>query len=169
MTDKSKKRFLITTIIGSFVIYSIIYYAHVFKIAPYNFKEFKSFTIRYGTRGNMVNYYNSVTGDYNYLDKNDSLKKTNLRLTTADLDSLHRYAADLGFWDFPDYELNPDTTNPQYKNVPRYFIQYSYKRKTKKVLFDANFAGPDKLVDANRSLITKIRYILSNAEERQRK
>ena len=167
MTDSSKKTFLIATILGSFLIYSIIYYAHVFKIAPYNFKEFKSFVVKYGTKDNMVNYYNSTTGEYNYLNKHDSLIKTHLKLTLADLDSLHKNAGNLGFWDFPDHELS-SAANTDNK-APRYFIQFSYKRKSKQVTFDANYIGPVKLVDANKEMISKIMDILSNAEERQQK
>jgi hypothetical protein len=167
MTDRSKKTFLLSTIIGSFLIYSVVYYTHVFKNAPYDFKEFKSFVIKYGTRNNMVNYYNSATGQYDYLNKNDSLIKSHLQLTNADLDSLHRNAADLGLWDFPDKETSGDTTNSSL--VPRYYIEFNYKRKSKQVTYDANFIGPPKLVEANRALIGKIRSILSNAEDRERK
>ena len=116
----------------------------------------------------MVNSYNSATGEYTYLDKNNSLVKTHVYLTGGDLDSLHRDASDLGFWDFPDRELNDDTTGTN-KKALRYFIRFNYKRKSKQVEFDANYRGPDKLVDANKGMITKIRDILSNAEERQRK
>ena len=42
MTDKTKKTFLFTTIGASFLVYCIVYYAHVIKVAPYNFKEFKT-------------------------------------------------------------------------------------------------------------------------------
>jgi hypothetical protein len=168
MTDKSKKTFLLTTIVGSFLIYSIIYYAQVLKDAPYNLKEFKSFTIKYGTKDSMVNYYNSATGEYTYLNKNDSLIKKHLFLSKSDIDSLHKEARIFGFWDFPANELNNDSTNANYKKVPRYIIQFNYKRKSKLVQFDANYNGPAKLVDANRGLITKIRDILSGAEERQK-
>ncbi len=168
MTDKSKKTFLLTTILGSFLLYSLIYYAHVFKNAPYKFKEFKSFSIKYGTKDSMVNYYNSATGEYTYLNKNDSLIKKHLYLNTSELDSLHKEASLFGFWDFPDNELNDDTTKPNHNNVPRYVIQFNYLRKSKTVQFDANYSGPAKLVDANRGLITKITDILSAAEERQK-
>jgi hypothetical protein len=150
MTDTRKKTFLL-------------------RDAPYNFKEFKSFEIRYGTRNNMVNYYNSATGERDYLNKKDSLIKTSLQLTVADLDSLHKNASNLGFFDFPEQELNNDTTNPGFDKAPRYVIQFNYKRKSKQVTFDANYNGPARLVDANKGLITKIKDILSNAEERGNK
>jgi len=169
MTDKAKKTFLLTTIVGSFVVYSVIYYAQVFKHAPYNFSEFKSFVFKYGTRDSMVNYYNSATGEYDYLNKHDSLVKTHLVLTKTELDSLHVDARHLGFWDFPDVETNTDSTSPGYGKAPRYFIQFNYKRKSKQALFDADYNGPLKLIDANKVMIKDITAILSQAEERQAK
>jgi len=169
MTDSSKKRFLFITIIGSFAVYSIIYYGQVFNHAPYNFKEFKSFVFKYGSRDSMVNYYNSATGEYDYLNKHDSLVKTHLVLTKLELDSLHVDARHLGFWDFPEMEVNIDSTSPGFDKAPRYFMQFNYKRKTKEVTFDANYNGPLKLIDANKVMIKKITGILSEAEERQKK
>lgn len=169
MTDKNKKTFLFSTIIGSFAIYCFIYYAHVFKVAPYNFKEFKSFVFKYGTKDSMVNSYNSATGEYTYLNNKDSLVRKHLILTRAELDTLHKDASNLGLWDFPDREINNDTVNPGNKKVLRYFIQFNYKRKSKKALFDANFVGPVKLLDANKELISRIKAVLDNAEERQKK
>jgi hypothetical protein len=168
MSDRTKKLFLIFTVFVPFAFYCLYYYAHVFKVAPYNLKEFKSFSIKYGTRDNMVNYYNSETGEYDYLTKKDSLKKINMKLTATDIDSLHTAARELGFWDFPTNEVNNDTASANYKMVPRYFIEYKYKRKTKQVMFDANFNGPEKLVDANRVLVIRIMNVLNNAERRSR-
>src|ERR1700722_20067024 len=169
MTDRAKKAFLLITVFGSFAAYSLIYYAQVFKHAPYNFSEFKSFVFKYGSRDSMVNYYNSATGEYDYLNTHDSLIKTHLYLTRLELDSLHVDARHLGFWDFPDMELNTDSASAGFGKAPRYFIQFNYKRKTKEVLFDANYNGPLKLKDANTVMIKKITGILSEAEERQRK
>ena len=169
MTDRAKKTFLLVTIVGSFLVYSIIYYAQVFKHAPYNFSEFKSFVFKYGSRDSMINYYNSATGEYDYLNKHDSLVKTHLFLTKTELDSLHVDARHLGFWDFPDMEINTDSTRPGYGKAPRYFIQFNYKRKSKEALFDADYNGPLKLKDANTVMIKDITRILSEARERQAK
>ncbi len=169
MTDSSKKTFLLVTVIGSFVVYSAIYYAQVFRHAPYKFSEFKSFVYKYGNRDSMLNYYNSATGEYDYLNKNDSLIKTHLYLTRLELDSLHVDARQLGFWDFPEMELNTDSASPGFGKAPRYFIQFNYKRKSKQVLFDADYNGPLKLIDANKVMIQKITNILSEADERQNK
>jgi hypothetical protein len=167
MTDRSKTIFLLVTVVGSFVVYSVIYYAQVFREAPYNFNEFKSFSIRYGTRDNMVNYYNSATGEYDYLNKHDSLIRTHLSLTKADLDTLHTDAGRLGFWDFPENELNADTTLPGYKKAPRYIVEFNYKRRTKKVQFDADFNGDLRLVDANKIMIKDIETVLNEVHDRK--
>ncbi|HWZ02553.1 MAG TPA: hypothetical protein VNX40_03020 [Mucilaginibacter sp.] len=169
MTDKSKKIFLFGTIIGSFVIYSVIYYAGVFKNAPYKFTEFKSIVFKYGPGDSLVNSYNSLTGECDYINKRDSLVKTHLNLTTNDLLYLHRKAADLGFWDFPEKELNSDTTQFRKGKPTHYYIEFNYKHKSKKVLFDESFNGDVRLRDANAQLIKEITHVLADAEDRQRK
>ncbi len=169
MSDRSKRIFLLVTVIGSFVVYSLIYYVQVFQNAPYKRQEFKSFVFKYGTKDKMVNYYNSATGEYNYLNKHDSLIKTHLVLEKADIDSLHKYASHLGLWDFPSDETNNNTKDPRYNTAPRYYIEFNYTKKSKKVTFDDNFYGPDKLVDANKGLIKDIISVLSYANERERK
>jgi len=169
MTDKSKKIFLLGTIIGSFVIYSVIYYVGVFRRAPYKFSEFKSIVFKYGTGDSLINSYNSQTGEYDYVNKKDSLVKTHLDLTTGDLLYLHRKAAELGFWDFPDKELNTDTTQFHKEKPTHYYIEFNYKRKSKKVLFDESFNGDIRLRDANAQLIKEITHVLADAEDRQRK
>ena len=169
MTDKSKKIFLLGTIIGSFVIYSVIYYVGVFRRAPYKFSEFKSIVFKYGTGDSLINTFNSQTGEYDYVNKKDSLVKSHLDLTTNDLLYLHRKAAELGFWDFPDKELNTDTTQFGKTKPTRYFIEFNYKRKSKKVLFDESFNGDIRLRDANAQMIKEITHVLADAEDRQRK
>src|ERR1700744_2648399 len=154
MNDRGKRNFLLITIIGSFVLYSIYYYAHVLSNAPYKRTEFKSFIFKYGTRDKMVNYYNSITGEYDYLNKKDSLIKTLLFLTAADIDSLHKAASIQGLWDFPDDETSlPDSTKLGYKDLERDYIEYNYLHKSKKVTFDANYGGPVRLIDANKELV----------------
>jgi len=141
----------------------------ILKDAPYKFKEFKSFSIQYGTGNNLLNKYNSATGDYQYVNKQDSLVKMHMLLTTGDLLVLHRKAADLGFWDFPSDERNSDTAHLNGAQPPRYIIQYNYLHKSKKVIFDANYVGPQKLVDANLQMIKEIQAVLDGAEARQKK
>eukprot|EP01037_Dinobryon_pediforme_P000913 gene913-920_t len=96
--------------------------------------------------------YNSVTGAYQYVNKHDSLVKTTLFLTQSDLLYLHRKAADLGFWDFPANETSGDTMGYGGQKPPRYYIEFDYQRKSKKVLFDASYNGDEKLKDANVNL-----------------
>jgi hypothetical protein len=169
MSEKAKKIFLLFTIIVPFLFYCVYYYGHMLKNAPYKFTEFKSFTIQYGDGDSLINKYNSLTGDYQYVNKRDSLIKTNLLLTRNDLLYLHRKAADLGFWDFPAVELNSDTAKFKGAKPPRYLITFNYQRKSKKVLFDASFNGDDKLKDANQNLIKEIMHVLADAEDRQKK
>lgn len=161
---RSKKVFLILSIIVPFLFYCLYYYGMMVKNAPYKFSELQSIQFQYGYRDSMLNKYDSRTDSYQYLNRKDSLVKTHLRLTNDDLLYLHRKAAELGFWDFPADE----TTEATKTKVPRYIIQYNYKRKTKKVIFDANFDGHDKLVDANERLIKELQKMLTEVEQRQK-
>src|SRR5476651_70891 len=112
MNNRNKKIFLITSITLPFLLYSGYYYGIMIKNAPYKFAEFDHVRFEYGDGDSLANKYNSKTGDYQYLTKNDSLVKKHLRLSKDDLLYLHRKAADLGFWDFPSKELSsaPDTS-----------------------------------------------------------
>ena len=169
MSEKAKRIFLTLTIIVPFLFYCLYYYGHMLKNAPYKFTEFKSMVFQYGDDGKLVNKYNSATGDYEYINKHDSLVKKTLWLTKSDLLYLHRKAADLGFWDFPSNELNKDTAILKGEKPPRYLMEFNYQRKSKKVLFDASFMGDEKLKDANVQMIKEIMHVLADAEEREKK
>ena len=136
------------------------------KNAPYKFAEFDSIVFNYGTGNTLANKYNSKTMNYEYLNSSDSLIKGSLKLNKDDLLYLHRKAADLGFWDFPSKMLG-DTTIRIKANVPRYIIEFKYKRKTKIVVFDANFEGPPSLKDAAERLVKEIQSKLIEAEKRE--
>ena len=164
MNTRSKKIFLIMSIVVPFLLYCIYYYGMMIKNAPYKFSEFQSIHFEYGYGDTLNNIYDSKTGEYQFVNRRDSIVKINLKLSKDDLLYLHRKAADLGFWDFPANELNPDVKG----RVPRYVIQFNYLRKTKKVMYDASYNGAEKLKDANDRLIIEIKKILSDAEARQR-
>jgi hypothetical protein len=138
------------------------------KNAPYKFTEFKSFVIQYGTSDSLLNKYDSKTGNYQYLNKKDSLIKTNLLLKSSELLFLHRKAAELGFWDFPSDERG-DSTKYKGEKPTRYYIEFNYQRKSKKVLFDESFNGDAKLKDANENVIKEILHVLADAEDRKKK
>ena len=145
------------------------YYQSMFKDGPYNFSELKSIVFKYGEGDSLVNQFNSSTGEYKYLDRRDSVIKTHLYLTTADLLYLHHKAVEAGFWDFPAKEINTDTTNLNGRKPTEYLIEFNYRHKSKSVLFGANYNGPQQLVEANRLLIQEIQTVLTGAEERQKK
>ena len=137
------------------------------KNAPYKFSEFESIHFEYGYGDSLLNKYDSKTGDYQYVNKRDSIVKIHLKLTKDDMLYLHRKAADLGFWDFPKNELSDDTTAKN-KSL-RFLMEFNYKRKSKRVLFDAAYDGSEKLVDANERLVKEIQRILNDAETRTKK
>ncbi|TFF39699.1 hypothetical protein [Mucilaginibacter psychrotolerans] len=162
---KSKKIFLVLSVTVPFMLYCFYYYGMMVSNAPYRFADFQSIQFQFGYKDSLLNKYDSKTGDYQYLNRKGSLVKMHLHLTNDDLLDLHRNAADLGFWNFPANE----TVNDSKVRAPRYIIIFNYKQKSKKVVFDANYDGPEKLVDANQRLIKKLQKTLLEAEQRQKK
>jgi len=167
MNNTVKRIFLGFSIILPFLIYCVYYYGMMIKNAPYKFSEFQSIVFQYGNGDSLLNKYDSRTGDYQYVNSHDSLIKMHLRLSKDELLYLHRKAADLGFWNFPDLELN-DSLKAKGINSPHYLIEFNYKRKSKKVLYDAAFDGDPKLNDANKDLIAEIKKVLDEAEDREK-
>ena len=167
MSDRSKKIFFALTIIVPFLAYCFYYYGMMIKNAPYRFSDFESMTIQFGPVDSLVNKYDSKTGDYQYVNKQDSLVKMHLHLTSDDLLYLHHKAADLGFWDFPVKEL-ADSTKGKNKSI-RYVIEFKYKKKSKRVVYDSGYVGDIRLIDANKTLIKEIEQSLYTAEERLKK
>ncbi len=167
MSDRYKKVFIALTIAVPFLLYCFYYYGMMISNAPYKFTELQSIVLRYGTRDNLVNQFNSKTGEYDYLNNRDSLIRTKVRLSSDDLLYLHRKAAELGFWNFPANERG-DTAEAISKTAPRYFIQFNYQRKSKTVVYDANYAGDSKLKDANERVIKEIQKMVNAAESREK-
>jgi hypothetical protein len=167
MSDRSKKIFFALTIIVPFLAYCFYYYGMMIKNAPYRFSDFESMSIQFGPVDSLINRYDSKTGDYQYVNKQDSLVKMHLRLTSDDLLYLHHKAADLGFWDFPVKEVADSTKGKN--NSIRYVIEFKYKKKSKRVVYDSGYVGDIRLIDANKTLIKEIEQSLYTAEERLKK
>lgn len=138
------------------------------KNAPYRSFELESIVFKYGQGEELENNFNSRTGVFNYVNNNDSLVSTNVKLNKNDFIYIHHKAAALGFWNFPDDMT--ETTDPQdIKNSTRYYLEFNYKDKTKTVLLDVNYSGNPKLHDAAKSLIEEVQRLLSDAQDRQAK
>src|ERR1700744_4966623 len=169
MDSRFKKIFLMCTVIVPFVGYCVYYYAHVFKNAPYRFSEFEYMTIQYGPGDSLINKYNSSTGEYQFGDNRDSLVKINLHLPKEELLYLHRKAAELGFWAFPVVEMGDTTQRRNGMRPLRYIIEFVYKNKTKKVMYDESYYMDQRLKDANEQFIAEIKKVLEGEEEKQKK
>lgn len=164
MSNRAKKIFLLLSVAVPFLLYCVYYYGMMVKNAPYKFAEFESLKLEYGYNDSLLNKYNSATGDYQFVNRRDSVVKMHMNLSKDDLLYLHRKAAELGYWDFPANETKQD---PKERSM-RYIIEFKYKRKTKRVVFDDAFNGNDKLKDANERLIKEIQKKLDENEARLR-
>ena len=168
MEKKSKKIFLIATVVVPFLIYCVYYYGHMIKNAPYKFVEFKSIVFQYGTPDSMLNKYDSRTGDYQYVNSHDSVIKMKLHLPKEQLLYLHRKAAELGFWDWPSDERGDTTVRHNGQKAPRYFMQFNYQRTSKTITFDESFIGDPRLKQANEQMIKEIKTVLDDEAAKQK-
>jgi len=136
------------------------------KNAPYRFSDFESLVIRYGEPDHMINEYNSKTSHYQYLDKNDALITDTLKLRKDDLLYLHRKAMELGFWNLDDDMTTPRADSTTGKDVPRFYVEYNYKDKSKKVTLDADYSGNPKMKDAAKTVVDEILKMIAEAQAR---
>jgi hypothetical protein len=168
MNKRVKTTFIILSIALPFLLYCVYYYSMMIGNAPYRFSDFQSIVFEYGNGDSLVNKWNSKTKDYQYVTEHDSLVKMKLHVRNDDLLFLHRKAAELGFWNFPNVEEN-DSLKAKGTKTPHYLIEFNYKHKSKKVLFDEAFNGDPKLYDANKQMILLIKQVLNTEEEREKK
>lgn len=166
MSEKTKKIFLAICVIVPFIVYCIVYYSSMIKNAPFRYADFESIEITYGTPSEMVNKYNSKTGEYQYLTNDNVLVKDTVRMRKDDLLYLHRKAQELGFWNVDDNMTNSNRDSSLNQEVPRYILKYTYKDKSKEVTLDADFEGPDKMKDAARTTIDAVMTMLAEAKAR---
>lgn len=166
MSDRAKRIFLAICIIVPFLLYCFYYYSMMLKNAPYRFSDFESIVFQYGEQGNLQNQFDSETAHFQYLDVRDSLIQDTLRLRKDDLLYLHRKAAELGFWNLPDDMTTIPDSNAR-QPVPRFFLQFNYKEKSKEVTLDADFQAENpKMTDAAKSVIDEVNRVLSDARDR---
>ncbi|HET8830000.1 MAG TPA: hypothetical protein VFM79_11700, partial [Pelobium sp.] len=144
-----------------FALYCIYYYSIMIKNAPYKFTEFENITLKAGAGGSLDKTFSSKTGEYQYLNTQDSLIKQHVKLSKDDLLYLHRKAADLGFWNMPQ-DMIGDTSGKS----PRYVIEYNYQRKNKIIEIDGAYNGDPKLKDAALELIKTINKTIELAADR---
>ncbi len=165
MSERAKRIFLAICIVVPFLLYCFYYYSIMIKNAPYRFADFQSVVLKYGEGTNLVNQFDSSTGYYQYLNARDSLVTDTIRLRKDDLLYLHRKAAELGFWNLPDDMTTPTDTDET--PVPRFFLQFNYKEKSKQVILDADFnTGNPKMRETAKSVIDEVRRVLSDAHDR---
>lgn len=168
MSTNAKKLFLLLTIVVPFLAYCVIYYTPIIRNAPFRSDEFVSFQFKWGLGNDLPNFYDSATGEYQYLDAKDSLIKTNVKLRETDIIYLHNKADELGYWNFPDVIANAGTDLNKSK-VLRYVFQFNYKRKSKKVIYVTDYNDIPKLKDVAGQMKKLVEGTINDAQERYSK
>lgn len=162
MSNKFKKIFLGFSIAIPFILYCVYYYAIMIKNAPYKFTEFENVTLKIGHGENYDNVFNSKSQDYQYLNSKDSIVHAKVKLSKDDLLYIHRKAAELGFWNWPEKMLG-DTTGKKL----HYYLEYDYQRKKKIIEIDGDYNENPKLRDAAIELVRTVEKTINTADDQQ--
>jgi hypothetical protein len=165
MSNRGRKIFIFVSVVLPILIYCYFYYEPILRNAPFKSGEFVSIKYKWGVGKTLDNSYDSSTGAYQYLDKKDSLVKTNVKLRQDDIIYLHNKATQLGFWNFPSLLANTtaDTANVK---LLRYELEFKYKRVSKKVVYLSNYNEIPKLRDLAMQMKTLVEQTINSAEER---
>ncbi|RZK50142.1 MAG: hypothetical protein EOO99_02850 [Pedobacter sp.] len=160
--------FIFCSIIVPFFLYCVIYYAPKIRNEPFKAKEFVSLKYAWGVGSQLDNHYDSATGQYVYLDNQDSLVSKKILLTEKNTKYLDSIADLQGFWNLPSVMANQveDTLST---TIPRYIIEFKYKRKTKRVLLMANFENKERMVSAGKTMQKTIAQLLIDLETKTSK
>ncbi|WP_028298378.1 hypothetical protein [Olivibacter sitiensis] len=168
MSERTKKIFLALCIVVPFLLYCVYYYSNMVSNAPFRFADFQSVEFNYGHAEDLENKFNSLTQDYQYLNRRDSLVHDKLRLRKDDLLYIHRKAMEFGFWNFPE-DLTYVAEGVDKSKSVRFSLKLNYKEKSKQVLFDSQFGGDPRLKEAALSMMKEMERVLSDAEDRMGK
>ncbi len=163
MSNRFKKIFLGCSIAIPFILYSVYYYSIMIKNAPYKFVEFEAISVKSGLGTNYDKIYSSKTQQYQYLNTRDSMIKMKVKLSKDDMLYVHRKAADLGLWNWPEKMLGDSTGK-----APRYYLEFDYKRKKKVIEIDADYNKNIKLRDAAMELVKTVDGVIEDAADKQK-
>lgn len=162
MSNRFKKIFLALSIAIPFLLYCTYYYYIMVKNAPYKFSEIENITLKEGIGNQYDKIYSSKSQVFQYLTVKDSLVKSKVKLSKDDMLYLHRKAAELGFWDWPEKMLGDSSGN-----TPRYYLEFDYQRKKKIIIIDASYDKNIKLRDAALELTKTVDKVILDADDLQ--
>ncbi|MGF1924095.1 MAG: hypothetical protein ACQUHE_07935, partial [Bacteroidia bacterium] len=142
--------------------------APIIRNAPFKAKEFVSVKYQWGVGDSLENSYNSATGEYRYLNNNDSLIVRNIKLTERDKKFLDSNADEQGFWNLPSIVAN-DEADIKSGKIVRYYMEFNYQKKTKAVTYLSNFNGNPRMKSAAAQMQKIIEQTIIDTEEKQLK
>ncbi|WP_133159346.1 hypothetical protein [Solitalea longa] len=162
MSDRFKKIYLLTMIVGSFLIYmGYYYYTAYFKKMHYKIVEFDHVEVKF-TKGDEVGYeYNSKTQLLKYRNEQDSLITQKVELPKEAIKEIHQKMWDNMFFDMPDQMIGGDVAT-----TPRFFIEMCYQKKCKSITWDEKANEKPQYMERVRELK---QFIESKIEENETK
>ena len=168
MSTFKKNLSLIATIAVILIASVAGYYFINLKHGPYPVSTFVAVDFKWGVGAELPNSYNSVKGEYKYLDNKDSLHIVKVKLRANEIIFLHGKINELDFWQLPDVIANPNSDLKSAK-ILRYEIVFTYEQKRKKVIYLTDYTEDQGIAvraDELQKIITKT---INEAEERYSK
>lgn len=121
-----------------------MYYTPMIRNAAFKSSEFVALEYSWGPGEHQINRYDSKTGLYQYENAQDSLIKTTVPLKQNEIIYIHSKANELGFWNLPEVIATPGLKE-QDNRALRYVMTMHYQKKSKTVVFHADYVGSEKL------------------------
>ncbi|WAC40602.1 hypothetical protein [Pedobacter sp. SL55] len=127
--------------------------------------SFTSLTYKWGVGDTLQNSYDSKTGAYQFLDRNDQLIKENFKLRTNNVIFLHSKINEQDLLHIPDTIAN-SVANLKDPNVLRYEFKFVYDDTTKNIIYLTNYDKDPVIANKAQALQKIVQQVITEAEER---
>lgn len=130
--------------------------------SPVQVVDFESFTLIWGKTDSLLNRYDSKTGNYQYVDRRDSLHRTQVRLHSNEIIFLHHKINELGFWGLP-----ATIGSPAIEGKTQYALTFHYKGRSKTMkVYQAAAPSINLQLDSAMRLIGMVQAVIDEADNR---
>jgi hypothetical protein len=127
--------------------------------------SFVSLSYKWGVGDTLQNYYDSKTGQYQFVDQRERLIKENFKLRTNNIIYLHSKINENDLLNVPDTIANPGA-NLKDSTVLRYEFKFVYDDTTRNIIYLTNYDKNPTIVGRATGLQKIVQQVIAEAEER---
>lgn len=160
-----KNHSVITGLLVVAIAISLSYYLTGLKKSKYSPSSFVSLSIKWGTGDSLQNSYDSASGIYTYLDRQNRLAGKRAPLRANEIIFLDSKFNELSFWSLPGVVVNKGS-NMKDPNVVRFEINIKYEKEDKRLIYQSNYHEDQDVAKRAAQLQACIITAIHQAEER---